>query len=43
MLHDVAELLLIALIDPWQNSTPFFGAAALCLTKFNNFRRKPEK
>ena len=35
---DVARLLLMAPIEPWQNSTPIFGAAAFCTTKIGNFR-----
>ena len=35
---DVARLLLMVPLEPWQNSTPFFGAAALCATKIDNFR-----
>ena len=27
----------------WQNSTPFFGAAAFCLTKIEDFRRQTER
>ena len=36
--YDVARLLLMVPLEPWQNSTPFFGAAALCATKIDNFR-----
>ena len=25
-------------LEPWQNSTPFFGMAAFCTTKIDNFR-----
>jgi hypothetical protein len=25
-------------IEPWQNSTPVFGAAAFCTTKIEDFR-----
>ena len=35
-LYDVARLLLMAPIDPWQNSTPVFGALAICETKIDN-------
>ena len=34
---DVARLLLIVPLEPWRNSTPFFGAAAFCTTKINDF------
>ena len=36
--YDVARLLLMVPIEPWQNSTPLFGAAAVCATKIDNFR-----
>ena len=36
--HDVARLLLMVPIEPWQNSTPVFGAAAFCTTKIDDFR-----
>jgi len=36
-------LLLIAPIDLWRNSTPFFGAVAFCTTKTVDFRRRPQK
>ena len=36
--HDVARLLLMVPLEPWQNSTPFFGAAAFCTTKIGDFR-----
>ena len=36
--YDIARLLLMAPIDPWRNSTPVFGAAALCATKIDDFR-----
>ena len=29
-------------MDIRQNSTPFFGAAAFCMTKNYDFRRQPE-
>ena len=35
---DVARLLLIVPLEPWQNSTPIFGAAAFCTTKIGDFR-----
>ena len=25
-------------IEPWRNSTPFFGAVAFCTTKIDDFR-----
>ena len=31
--YNVGRLLLMGPIEPWQNSTPFFGAAAFCTTK----------
>ena len=27
-------------IEPWRNSTPVFGAAALCTTKIERFRAR---
>ena len=36
--YDVARLLLMVPIEPWQNSTPFFGAATFCATKIDDFR-----
>ena len=39
--YDVATLHLMAPMDFWRNSTPFFGAAALCTTKIVDFRRWP--
>ena len=36
--YDVARLLLMVPLEPWQNSTPVFGAAAFCTTKIDNFR-----
>ena len=36
--YDVARLLLMAPIDPWQNSTPVFGAVAFCTTNIEDFR-----
>ena len=33
----LARLHLMAPMDLWQNSIPFFGAAALCATKIDNF------
>ena len=36
--YDVARLLLMAPIDPWQNSTPDFGAVAFCTTNIEDFR-----
>ena len=37
-LYDVARLLLMVPLEPWRNSTPFFGAAAFCTTKIGDFR-----
>ena len=39
--YDIARLHLTASIDFWQNSNPFYGAAALCVTKNGNSRRRP--
>ena len=36
--YDVARLHLIVPMEPWQNFTPFFGAAAFCTTKIDDFR-----
>ena len=36
--HGVASLLLMVPLEPWRNSTPFFGAAAFCTTKIGDFR-----
>ena len=36
--YDVAILHLIVPMEPWQNFTPFFGAAAFCATKIDDFR-----
>ena len=36
--YDVARLLLMVPLAPWQNSTPLFGAAAFCATKIDDFR-----
>ena len=36
--YDVARLILMVPSEPWQNSTPFFGAAAFCTTKIDDFR-----
>ena len=41
--YDIARLLLMVPIKPWQNSTPFFGAAAFCTSKIEDFRRQPQK
>ena len=35
---DVARLLLMVPMEPWQNSTPFFGTATFCRTKIDDFR-----
>ena len=34
--YDVARLPLMVPIEPWRNSTPFFGAVAFCTTKIDN-------
>ena len=36
--YDVARLLLMVPLEPWQNSTPVFGAAAFCTTNIDDFR-----
>ena len=36
--YNVARLRLMSPMDLWRNSTPFFGAAAFCTTKIDNFR-----
>ena len=36
--YDVARLRLMSPMDLWRNSIPFFGAAAFCTTKIDNFR-----
>ena len=36
--YDVAKLLLMVPMEPWQNSTPVLGAAAFCTTKIDDFR-----
>ena len=36
--YDVARLLLMAPRDPWQNSTPDFGAVAFCTTNIEDLR-----
>ena len=36
--YDVARLLVMVPLEPWRNSTPFFGAAAFCTTKIGDFR-----
>ena len=36
--NDIARLLLMVPLEPWRNSTPFFGAAAFCTTKIDDFR-----
>ena len=40
-LYDVARLHMTAPMDFWQNSIPFFGAAAFCVTKIGNFIKLP--
>ena len=37
--YDLARLHLVAPMDFWRNSTPFFGAAAFCTTKNGDFRK----
>ena len=41
--YDVARLHLIAPIDFWRNSIPFFGAVALCTMKIDDFRKQLQK
>ena len=36
--YDVARLLLMVPIEPWRNSTPFFGAVAFCTTKNDDLK-----
>ena len=36
--YDVARLLLMVPIELWRNSTIFFGAAAFCTSKIEDFR-----
>ena len=43
MLHDEASLIQIAPIEPWLNSTSFFGAVAFCLLRIDKFKRQPKK
>ena len=38
MSYDIARLLLMVPLEPWPNSTPFFGAVAFCTTKTDDFR-----
>ena len=38
--YDVARLLLMVPIEPWRNSTPFFGAVAFCPTKIDDLKTK---
>ena len=38
ILYDVARLLLMVPLEPWRNSSPIFGVAALCTTKIDGFR-----
>ena len=35
--YDVACLLMMVPLEPWQNSTPIFGAAAFCTKKIDDF------
>ena len=37
--YDVATLHLMAPMDFWRNSTPFFGAVAFCTTKIDHYNR----
>ena len=39
--RDVARLCLMAQMDLWRNSTLFFGEAAFCTPKIDNFRAAP--
>ena len=39
-LYDVARLLLMVSLEPWQNYTPFFCAAAFCTTKIDDLKMK---
>ena len=41
--YDKAKLHLRTPMDFGGNSTPFSGAAAFCLTKIGDFRRRPQK
>ena len=41
--YDVARLHRTTLMTFWQNFTPFFGAAALCMKKIGNFIKLPQK
>ena len=36
--NDIARLLLMVPLEPWRNSTPFFGAPAFCTTKIDDSR-----
>ena len=36
--YDIARLLLMVPIEPWRNSTPFFGAVAFCTTKIGDLK-----
>ena len=36
--YDIARILLMVPFEPWENFTPFFGAAAFCTTEIDNFR-----
>ena len=42
MSYNVARILLMTPIVPWQNFTPFLGAAAHCSTKIDNFIRQSQ-
>ena len=39
MSHNVGRLLLIAQMEPWRNSTTFFGAVAFCTAKIEDLRK----
>ena len=40
--YDVATLHMMAPMDFWRNSIPFFGAAAICTMKIDDFRKQPQ-
>ena len=41
--YDIARLYLTEPTNFWRNSTPFFGAAAFCMTKIGGFRSQLQK
>ena len=41
--NDGARLHLMAPMDFWQNSIPFFCVTAFCMTKIGEFRRQPKQ